>query len=125
MRLTGLLIPALAALLVSTPDASLAQNFERIETAQAFDTHVVGRVLRWQTGETVINADGTTSGKMQNVGTYHGKWHWQDGYYCRALVVNDTAGEEKCLMVERAGDQLRMSYGKGEGRALELSISDK
>lgn len=125
MKYPGLLIPALTALLVSAPHASLAEEFQRLETAEAFNTHVVGKILRWQTGETIINADGTTSGEMQNVGTYHGKWHWQDGYYCRALVVNDTVGEEKCLLVERAGDRLRMSYGKGEGRALELSISDE
>jgi len=101
-----------------------AQEFQRIDTADGFATQVTGKTLRWTTGETIIRADGTTSGTMQNVGSYKGTWTWRDGYYCRSLIVNGDAGEEKCLSVEIAGDTLRMSYDKGAGRSLDLTISN-
>ena len=117
--------PALIMFSMLLPTAGITQQFERIETAAEFETYVVGKTLQWATGETVIQADGTTHGTMQNVGSYHGKWRWQDGYYCRSLIVNETTSEPKCLTVERAGNRLRMSYGKGEGRTLELDIKDE
>jgi hypothetical protein len=117
------LTPALTALLLTaTPPA--AQEFRPIDTADDFAVQVTGKTLRWATGETIIRADGTTSGSMQNVGSYEGVWSWRDGYYCRSLVVNGDAGEEKCLSVEIAGDTLRMSYDRGAGRSLDLTISD-
>lgn len=115
--------PALLALaFAATP--LLAQDFEQIHTAEAFAKHVVGKTLQWSTGESVIRADGTTSGEMQNIGSYEGSWTWRDGYYCRSLIVNGGAGVEKCLSVEIAGDTLRMRYDKGAGRALDLTIID-
>ena len=115
--------PAMAILLLA-PLPSQAQEFQRIETAEAFVEQVVGKPLTWATGETIIRADGTTSGKMQNVGTYEGAWTWRDGQYCRSLIVNGQTGEEKCLLVAIAGDTLRMSYDQGDGRALDLAIRD-
>lgn len=115
--------PALLALAVAATPL-LAQDFVQIHTAEAFEKHVVGKILQWSTGETMIRVDGTTSGEMQNVGSYEGAWTWRDGFYCRSLIVNGDPGIEKCLSVEIAGDTLRMRYDKGAGRALDLTIID-
>ncbi|UWQ89755.1 hypothetical protein K3727_13120 [Rhodobacteraceae bacterium M382] len=116
---------ALVALALLSPTAAVAQDYRTIETAADFAAHVVGKTLRWSTGETRILADGTTRGEMQNIGQYHGSWIWEDGYYCRSLIVNETKSDQKCLLVEIAGDRLRMSYGKGDGRSLELEIGSE
>jgi hypothetical protein len=101
---------------------ALAQDFTRILTEERFRDAVVGRTLSWATGTTVIHADGRTEGEMQGVGAFEGRWHWADGQYCRHMLHDGEAGQDKCLTVEIQQKTLRMTYDGGQGRSLDLAI---
>ncbi|MDU8928740.1 hypothetical protein RXV86_15215 [Alisedimentitalea sp. MJ-SS2] len=119
MRIKALLL----SIALATPTAALAE-FTRIETSEQFNDQVVGRVITFSVGTTLIHADGTTEGsltKPQEV-DYTGTWTWEDGFYCRNLVIDGDETGVICMQVEVDGNNLRLIRDKGEGRAYSATM---
>ena len=114
MRIATLLL----SLAFAAPTVAQAE-FTRIETLEDFKAQVVGRVITFSVGTTLIHADGTTEGSVTQpkVVDYTGTWTWEDGFYCRNLVIDGDETGVTCMQVEVDGQNLRLIRDRGEGRA--------
>ncbi|OJI94994.1 hypothetical protein LY10_04199 [Planktotalea frisia] len=111
----------LAATLLTTTMA-YADGFKRIKKAADFETLVIGKTLNFEGGNAVIKADGKTSGKLKKQGKYHGAWAWQNGYYCRNLIISGKETGTNCQLAEWNGKNLRLTRDKGKGRVTMIAI---
>ena len=108
--------------LVVFPTMSAADSFKRIRKAADFSNQVVGRNLVFEHGTAIIHKNGKTSGKLKRDGKYYGSWVWQNGFYCRNLVIKGKETGTNCQKVEISGKQLRLTRDKGEGQVTNLTI---
>ena len=88
--------------------AANAQNWERVTSRDAFVAMLKGKTLVWGGNSARINADGSTTGKLEQGGRYKGNWVWDKGRYCRNLVFGKEPTGTFCAEVDAAGNQMRM-----------------
>lgn len=110
---------------LALPNASLAGGFKNIKTKDQFNAAVVDKKITWDGGSAVVRSNGKTDGKISGLGKYYGSWVWNNGLYCRNLVIKKKETGTSCLKVEvsDAGD-LRMTYqdGKRKGDVFEGTV---
>lgn len=107
--------PALLASLLMLPGLATAESWKQIRSEADFRSMVVGKPMTWSGGEAIVNADGTTRGKIRNRGKYHGNWAWQGRFYCRNLMIQKKETGTMCQTIEISGDQVRFTRDKGKG----------
>ena len=105
-----------SVLLAALSLPALADSFKRIKSEDDFRAMVVGRTITFDGGSSIINADGSTTGKLNDRGDYYGAWQWSGGYYCRNLVIEGSETGTNCLKMEISGDTLRFTRDRGKGR---------
>jgi hypothetical protein len=107
--------------LLSTPVA-FADSYKRIKKAADFNAIVVDKNLAFGPNTAIICSNGKTDGKLKKQGKYYGAWAWQNGYYCRNLVINKKETGTNCQLVEFDGKQLRFTKDKGKGGVTNLTF---
>ena len=112
-----------AVLITLITTGAFADSYKRIKFEADFRAQVVGKTITFDGGTAVINADGTTNGTITGKGAYYGAWQWNNGYYCRNLVIEGSETGTNCLKVETTGDMVRMTYDQGKGRVIEARMN--
>ena len=119
---SSLFVASIAALIASMSMPVHAENYKRIKKSDDFNSMVVGKKLVWDDGNGVVYPDGTTKGKSNTAGKYYGNWVWQNGYYCRNLIIKGKETGTNCQKIEIDGSNLRMTRDKGKGRITMVTM---
>ncbi len=110
---------ALLMCLMAVPAS--AEGFERVGEKSGFISLVKDRKLTRLGIRLRVGDDGKISGRAfgQRV---TGDWRWQEGYFCRDLVVGDDELGANCQMVQVRGNTLRFTSDRGEGIYADLRL---
>ena len=120
-----IVLPAIcAALLVTTPAAVAAEEFETITEEQEFVSLIADRELQ----RFAINLRVTPEGQIVGRGfgrEVTGDWDWQGGYFCRDLFWGEMDLGYNCQKVLRDGNgqTLRFIENQGAGRSADLRLN--
>lgn len=103
--------------------AHAADDWARIEDREAFLQTLSGRSLHIG----IFGLTLTVSPKGQIMGRalgydVRGEWVWQDGYFCRSMTWGDEPIPYNCQMVQAAGNEMRFTSDKGQGRSAEFRL---
>jgi hypothetical protein len=114
-----LLISGIALLFVAAlaiPSAVEAQNWQRITTAEQFQTNVVGReIVTTEGNRFTSHADGRVTGQWAGQPMV-GAWQWHQGFWCRNVRVgNNPETGTDCQLIELSGNQIRSTREQGRG----------
>jgi len=112
----NVLIPlALAALAFTT---TAADAWTRIQTEAEFRAQIVGRET-WVEGSggVTAQADGTVTGRW-NDQRVRGNWIWDNGAYCRNLIIGSQETGTNCQHLFVRGNQVRNVSDRGTGREI-------
>jgi hypothetical protein len=104
-------------LLLATPIAAAASEFEPVRDKSAFLSLVQDRELRIGLYNLSLNVlpDGQIKGSALGW-EITGSWAWQDGYFCREMDWSGMAIDYNCQLVEAAGgEKLRFTVDQGAG----------
>lgn len=115
--LAGLALSACApaAPTVTAPDQG------RIVTEDAFRAAIVGKPIRLGEGAVfTINADNTITGEV-NGQAATGTWAFEDGFWCRRIVLGDIFTED-CQLWVVEGDRLIITRAKGTGESFSYRL---
>lgn len=99
----------LAGLAMITATGIHAQSWQRITGKDAFVSTVQGKTLSSNGSTATINSDGSTYGTLAGGNDYVGKWVWDNGRYCRNLVIGGDETGTFCAHIDIAGNQVRFS----------------
>ena len=113
---------AFLVLMLATPVK--AQDFIPITDRGNFIDLVNGKQLRLATYGITLNVlpDGRISGRGfgQDV---TGSWNWQDGYFCREMLLGSRTIEYNCQLVEaRGADRMRFTVDRGAGQSATFRV---
>ncbi len=94
----------------------------RIVTEDQFRAVVVGRPIRLDDGVVfTVNADNTITGDV-NGEAATGTWAFEDGFWCRRIVLGD-AFTEDCQLWVVDGDRLIITRDRGRGERFAWRVA--
>jgi hypothetical protein len=111
-------------LLLSSPAAAQASDFQPVRDKGAFLTLVQDRELRIGMYNLSLNLlpDGRIEGSALGW-DITGSWQWQDGYFCREMDWSGMAIDYNCQLVEARDDErLRFTVDKGAGDSATFKL---
>ena len=108
------LIPLAVATLALTTTA--ADAWTRIQTEAQFRAQMVGRES-WVEGSGGVtpHPDGSVTGRW-NGQPVRGRWVWDNGAYCRNLIIGSNEIGTNCQHLFIRGNQVRNVSDRGRGR---------
>lgn len=113
---------AVTACAPSVPTAT-APDQGRIVTEEAFRAAIVGKTIRLRDDAVfTINADNTITGDV-NGQAATGTWAFEDGFWCRRIVLGDIFTED-CQLWVVDGDRLIITRAKGTGDSFSYRLRD-
>jgi hypothetical protein len=92
--------------------------FTRV-TEEILLTQIVDRKMTVAGDTFTINSDGTLVGTFN--GGITGTWQWVDGFWCREIPTLERKPSD-CQLMEIAGNQVKSTRDKGEGRVFVATI---
>ena len=108
-------------LLAACAPAGQGPDAGRIVTEDQFRDTVVGRSIRLDDGIVfTVNADYTITGDV-NGQAATGTWAFEDGFWCRRIVLGD-AFTEDCQLWVVDGDRLVITREKGTGESFSYRV---
>jgi hypothetical protein len=111
-------------LMLSTPFAATANEFEPVKEKDTFLSLIENRELRIAIYNLSLNVlpDGKIKGSALGW-DITGSWRWQDGYFCREMDWSGMPIEFDCQLVEANGDErLRFTVDKGTGDSATFKL---
>ncbi|MCF3973810.1 dihydrodipicolinate reductase [Paracoccus salsus] len=114
---TALAALALAAA-IALPQAAQA---ERVTSRDDFLSLVEQRQLTRMGISLQVMPDGRIGGRAFGR-EVRGSWEWRSGWFCRTLGWGDRQWPLDCQLVERSGDRLTFTSGKGAGDKATLRL---
>ena len=95
----------------------------RITTKKEYITKVVGKKLTSGNGVVYSHKDGTLTGYFGEK-EMTGTWTWEEGYWCRTVIIGGREFPHDCQVVTVLGDKLTFIRDRGEGAKI-IYLIDK
>lgn len=91
-------------------------DFAKIDSQDAFLSHVTGKTLTRPLVEVRVTQDGRIEGRG-SIWDVTGNWSWRDGYFCRDLYWGGDALGYNCQEVRVHEDRVRFTSDRGTGQS--------
>lgn len=111
-------------LLLATPAAATANDFQQVKDKSDFLSLIQNRELRIGVYNLSLNVlpDGRITGSALGWGI-SGTWSWQDGYFCREMDWSGMAINYNCQLVEANGaERMRFTVDRGAGDSATFKL---
>mgnify|MGYP000023229086 CR=1 FL=1 len=102
------------ALIVAALASPVAADFKRIKSEKQMRQLVAGKKVVSGNGYTVVNPDGTLTGKFGGK-KFSGTWKWSGKFWCRNGTLGGKEIGSDCQVWEIDGNKLRYTRNKGKG----------
>lgn len=121
LLIAGSLLALSACMETGTPVAAVT-SAGPLDTPEAFNAAVVGRLLTFGESSVTINADGTMVGNF-NDAPLLGTWTFEDGKWCRTLTQHSTqAATNDCQAFSLNADG-SVTVTRDNGRSFDYQVS--
>lgn len=96
-------------------------GWTRIDTENAFADAFAGKTFAGEGIMFTLHADGRITGSV-GPARLVGRWHWQDGYFCRTATLDGEDLGLDCEVIEHRPGAMRYTRDKGHGAASVVRI---
>ena len=112
-------------LALQVPEVSFAADSgkKRITTEKEFRTIVAGKKLTSKAGYSINHKDGNITGNFRDR-ELTGTWTWEDGYFCRSVMLGNKDLPDDCQVITVSGDKVTYIRNRGEGKGLTYQIEE-
>ena len=93
-------------------------EFKKIKTEAQFQKQVVGAKISNNGTWLVLSNDGKLTGKTAKGDKMNGVWKWNQGFFCRNLLIGKKELGSDCQVVAIDGNEVQFTREQGKGDAI-------
>lgn len=106
----------------ATPEPGGDDVWTCILTRPDFEAFCADRIIRGDGTTVVLSRDGRLHGRVGEA-VLEGRWHWENGLFCRTATFDGVALDLDREIIERQGNLMRYTRDAGRGPASVVQVT--